>query len=88
MDFLHSDLGQLNHGAVVEFTLRGNQANVRLMDSANLSAYRAQRGYHFYGGLAKASPVRLAIPHSGHWYAVVDMKGLGGNKVEAKIRVL
>lgn len=76
-DFLKFDLGQCKKGDVAEITLtRG--ANVRLLDSTNFRRY--QRGEQHRGqmGLAKKSPVRIAVPSSGHWYAVVDMQGLRG----------
>lgn len=31
------------------------------------------------GGLAKQSPIRLAIPNTVQWYIVVDMQGLRGS---------
>jgi hypothetical protein len=43
MNFTHYDLGVLAGAEIVEVTLQGNAANVRLMDSANFSAYRAGR---------------------------------------------
>ena len=89
MKFLHNDLGHLEHGATVVITLQGNQANVRLMDSVNFSAYKGGRACHFYGGLAKSSPIRLDVPHAGHWHIAVDMKGLEGEgEVRAGIRVI
>ena len=39
MRFIHKDLGQRKKGDVVEVTLSSG-ANVRLLDSHNLSAYR------------------------------------------------
>ena len=40
-----------------------------------------------YGGLAQRSPVRIPIPSSGHWHAVVDMQGLQGS-TSASVRVI
>ena len=76
--FLHSDLGYLDGGRIVEVTLRGNAANVRLLDGSSLRAYRSGRRHRYYGGLAKQSPVRIPVPHSGHWHLVVDFQGLRG----------
>lgn len=87
MDFIHTDLGNRKAGETVEITLSGNAANVRLLDSLNFSSYRSGRRHRYYGGLAKQSPVRLQIPHSGHWHVAVDMQGLGGN-VRSSVRVL
>ena len=87
MNFIHSDLGNLQRGQVVEVTLKGNSANVRLMDSSNFSNYKNGRDHRYYGGLAKKSPVRIPVPSSGHWHVAVDMQGLGGS-TNASIRVL
>ena len=64
---------------MVEITLSGNAANVRLLDSSNFNSYRDGRQHRYYGGLARSSPVRLQIPSTGHWHAVVDMQGLSGS---------
>ena len=87
MQFNSWDLGQQAAGTAVEITLSGNAANVRLLDSANLSAYRIGRQHHYIGGLAKRSPVRLQVPHSGHWHVVIDYGGLTG-RGHAGVRVL
>jgi hypothetical protein len=87
MNFLHTDLGNLRGGEIVEITLQGNSANVRLLDSSNFSSYRAGRRHTFIGGHAKRSPVRLQVPRSGHWHVAIDMGGYSGN-VRAGVRVL
>lgn len=87
MKFIHHDLGQCKRGETIEVTLSGNAANVLLLDSSNLNNYRKGRRCTYYGGLAKRSPVRLAIPRSGHWHVAVDMQGLRGN-VSSSARVL
>ena len=87
MDFAHYDLGQRKGGEIVEVTLSGNAANVRLLDNSNLSNYRNGRHHRYYGGLARKSPIRLSIPRSGHWHVTVDMLGLRGN-VRSSARVL
>jgi Domain of unknown function (DUF1883) len=86
-DFIHSDLGLRQAGDVVEITLSGNAANVRLLDSSNFEAYRSGRQHRFIGGLAQQSPIRLQIPTSGHWHVAVDMQGLRGT-VRAGFRVI
>lgn len=78
MKFTQYDLGQKSGGEIVEITLSGSAANVRLMDSSNFSSYKSGRQHRYIGGLAKQSPVRLKIPHSGHWYVTVDLAGLQG----------
>lgn len=87
MQFIQHDLGYRRGGEIVEITLSGNAANVRLMDSSNLSSYRSGRQHRYYGGLVRRSPVRLQIPHSGTWYVAVDMQGLGGS-VRSSARIL
>ena len=86
MRFIHSDLGRRDGGEVVEVTLT-NGANVRLMDNSNFSSYRNSRKHRCIGGLAKRSPIRLRIPHSGHWHVAVDMQGLHGS-TRASTRIL
>jgi len=87
MKFIHNDLGNRRGGEIVEVTLSGSAANVRLMDTSNLSSYKNGRSHRYYGGLAKQSPVRITIPHSGHWHVTVDMQGLRGN-VRSSVRIL
>ena len=87
MRFTHHILGHRQAREVVEVSLSGNAANVRLLDSANFSGYKSGRRHRFYGGLAKKSPVRLSVPHSGNWHVAVDMMGLTG-AVRSSVRVL
>ena len=87
MKFIHHDLGNLDGGAVVVVTLKGNAANVRLMDGSNFNNYRAGRRHRFYGGHATKSPVRLQVPRRSHWHVAVDLGGLGG-QVRSGVRVL
>ena len=87
MQFIHHDLGFRRGGEIVQITLSGNAANVRLMDSSNFSSYKNGRQHRFYGGLAKRSPVNLQIPHAGNWYVAVDMEGLAGT-VRSAARML
>lgn len=84
--FTHHDLHNLKKGQVVVITLKGSAANVRLMDTTNFNAYRNGRKHRFIGGLAKRSPVRLSVPHSGHWHVTVDLIGLRG-KVSSSVSV-
>ena len=79
MKFHYYDLGHLSGGETVVVTLSGNAANVRLMDSSNYQSYRSGRSHRYIGGLAERSPVRLGVPHSGHWYVTIDMQGLRGS---------
>ncbi|MXZ35524.1 MAG: DUF1883 domain-containing protein [Acidobacteria bacterium] len=87
MKFIQTDLGHRESGEVVEVSLTGSAANVRLMDSSNFSAYKNGRRHRYRGGLVKRSPVHLRIPHAGRWYVTVDMQGLRG-RTNASVRVL
>jgi len=87
MNFTKYDLGNKKRGDVVEITLQGSAANVRLMNSSNFQSFRSGRRHSYIGGLAKKSPVRLQIPNSGHWYVTVDMQGLRGT-VRSSIRMM
>ena len=87
MNYTHYNLGHQQRGNVVEVTLSGSAANVRLLNSSNYQNYRAGRRHSYSGGLAKRSPTNLTIPSSGTWYLVVDMQGLRG-RVKSSIRVI
>jgi hypothetical protein len=87
MDINYWDLKQHKRGEIVEVQISGNAPNVRLMDSSNFQAFKRGRNHRFVGGRAKRSPVRLQIPHSGHWYLVLDYGGLGG-RGRASVQVL
>lgn len=85
-DFLQFDLGQCGRGDVIEVTLTSG-ANVRLLDSSNLSKYRRGQQHRYYGGLAQRSPARIPVPNSGRWYVVVDTQGLR-NATRASVRTI
>ena len=87
MNFTHYDLGQLSSGQIVEVTLSGSAANVRLMDSSNFSNYKEGRQHRYFGGLVKQSPYRVQVPSTGHWHLTVDMTSLRGT-VRSSARVL
>ena len=87
MNFTHYDLGQRTRGEIIEITLSGSAANVRLMSTSDFNNYRNGRSHRYQGGLAKQSLIRLQIPNSGHWHATVDMQGLRGT-VRSSMRVI
>jgi len=87
MEFIYKDLGNRSRGEIVEVKLSRSAANVRLMDSVNFQNYKNGRNHRYIGGLARKSPVHLAIPASGHWYVAVDMRGLRGS-TQASISIL
>ena len=78
MKFQQYRLGHQQRGDVVEVTLSGSAANVRLLDSGNLQNYKSGRRHRYHGGLITKSPARLFIPHTGTWYVTVDLQGLRG----------
>ncbi|MEA3387120.1 MAG: DUF1883 domain-containing protein [Patescibacteria group bacterium] len=86
MQFIHNDLGQRKRGEIIEITLTSG-ANVRLMDNSNFSNYKNGRQHRYTGGLAKRSPLKLAIPSTGRWHIAIDMQGLRGS-TKASIRIL
>lgn len=86
MKFLHYEVSTTGPAAV-EISLRGNEANVTLMDDQNFQNYRSGRQFRYVGGHYKQSPVILRAPSAGHWNVVVDLGGAGGH-VEASVRVL
>lgn len=87
MQFTQYDLGYQHQGTVVEVTLSGSAANVRLLDSSNLQNYKSGRKHTYYGGLIRSSPARLVVPNNGNWYVTVDMQGLRG-QTRSSIRII
>ncbi len=87
MKFQQYRLGHQQRSNVVEVTLSGSAANVRLLDSGNLQSYKSGRQHRYFGGLVTKSPARLIIPHTGTWYITVDLQGLHG-QVKSSIRVI
>ena len=87
MNFTQYDLGSRRAGEIVEVTLSGTEANIELLDSTNLSAFKAGRSHRYHGGHYNRSPARIPIPQSGHWYIVVHLGGYAGS-VRSSVRVL
>ncbi|OVE61794.1 DUF1883 domain-containing protein [Chryseobacterium mucoviscidosis] len=87
MKFQVHDLGYLNGGEIVEITLLGNAANVKLMDNLNFSNYKLGRNHKYYGGYITHSPYRVLVPNSGRWYITVDLGGYSGT-VRSSIRII
>ncbi len=87
MKFTQYKFDRLSSGDIIEVTLQGSAANVRLMNSSSFQAYKNGRKHRYYGGLVKQSPYRLNVPSSGQWYVTVDMAGLKG-EVRSSARVL
>lgn len=83
------DLKQLKAKSTVVVTLKGNAANVRLLDASGYSAFKAGRNHNINGGgLVKKSPHRMVVPRRGHWYVTVDLMGMKPNaRVSASVTV-
>jgi hypothetical protein len=75
--FTHFDLSMQRAGTVIEVTLSAVN-NVRLMTAVNYQRFTEKLDFKFIGGVAKKSPIRLAIPEGGHWHLVVDCEGHHG----------
>jgi hypothetical protein len=87
MNFQRYDLGQLRGGEIVEVTLKGSAANVKLMDSSNFSSYKSGRKHSYYGGYVTRSPHKIPVPRSGHWYITIDLGGYSGT-IRSAVNVL
>lgn len=86
--FVQHDLGHQKRGATAVVTLRGNAANVRLLDSFNFSAFKNGRRHNYRGGLVKSSPYRVVIPSDGRRYVTVDLQGQrSGAKVNFSVHI-
>jgi hypothetical protein len=86
MKFLHYQFNA-TLGNRVEVVLRGNAANVMLLDDINFSNYKAGTQFKYYGGHYAKSPVFIVVPSTGHWNLVVDLGGAAGH-VDASVRVI
>ncbi len=87
MNFSHYKFDRLSGGEIIEVTLKGSAANVRLMNNSNFQSYKSGRKHQYHGGLVKRSPYRLRVPSADQWHVTVDMAGLSG-QVRSSVRVL
>lgn len=66
-------------GQLVRVTLKGQAANVFLVDDKGYSAYVAGEEFeHKAGGHQEKSPVLLKPPAPGDWHLVIDLGGFEG----------
>lgn len=77
---------QANGGDVIEVTLDA-RANVRLLDEANFHRFKRGKRHKYYGGQATRSPVRLTVPRTGRWHAIIDLGGHAG-RVRSSARLI
>ena len=87
MRFQPYNVGYLQRDDVVEVELSGTEANVQLLDSANLQRYKNGGQFTYHGGHYKQSPARVTVPHAGTWYVTVDLGGYGG-QVSSSVRII
>lgn len=87
MKYTVYNLGNLVKGNIVEVTLKGNAANVLLLDGSNYNNYKNGRRYKYYGGFVKSSPYRVVVPNNGRWFVVINLGGYSG-QVRSAVRVL
>jgi hypothetical protein len=86
MRYFFKNLGQQRQGSTVVAHLSGSAANVILLDSENFFRYSTGAPFLYEGGHYAHSPVRIEIPHDGHWFVVVDLGGYRG-RVRATVEV-
>ena len=84
--FTHYDLKDQRAGTIIEVTLSAVN-NVRLMTPGNFQRFKETLDYKFLGGVAKKSPLKIAIRESGHWHLIVDMEGHHG-LAESKVKMI
>ncbi len=75
--YTHYDLKALRAGSTIEVTLNA-VANVRLMTAGNFQRFTELLDFQYIGGVARKSPIKLAVPESGHWHLIVDEEGHHG----------
>lgn len=81
------DLGNVAEGTQVRVDIQGDECNVRLLDSSNYRAYKADQRHRYFGGHYKRSPVFLTVPNGDHWYVAIDYGG-GPGRGRASVQVL
>jgi hypothetical protein len=87
MQFTHYDLGQKRGGEIIEVTLQGSAANVRLMDSSNFNSYRNGRRHRYQGCLLKSR--RIGFKYLGLGTGILQSICLGlRGTVRSSIRQL
>ena len=87
MQITEYSLGPRHRGDLVEVTLQGTEANVRLVDAPNLAALKARRQHRYYGGHFRQSPAIITVPRDGVWFVTIDLGGYAGS-VNTSVRVI
>ena len=84
--YTHYDLKELRAGTIIEVSLSAIN-NVRLMTGANFQRFTELLDFKYLGGVAKKSPIRIAIPETMHWHLVIDADGHNG-RAESSVKML
>ncbi len=86
MDSLHYNV-VTGPGDKIRVYLRGNAANVLVMDDANFQKYQQGLQYKYYGGRYTRSPAIIKPAVYGRLNVVVNLGGFAG-EVNAVVQVL
>jgi Domain of unknown function (DUF1883) len=86
MNFLHYKVVTRPRDRIRVY-LKGNAANVLVMDDLNFANYRQGLQYDYYGGYYAVSPVIITPGLYGNLNVVVSLGGLPGS-VNAVVQVL
>jgi len=73
MRYTHYDLGILQKGKIVEVSLKGNAANVYLLDDKNYYKFTLEEDFKSIGGYTKDPFVRRKTTHTDHWHIVIEL---------------
>ena len=84
--FTHYDLKEQRAGTFIEVSLNAVN-NVRLMTAPNFQRFTEVLDFKYIGGVARKSPIKIAVPESGHWHVIVDMEGHHG-LAESSVKVI
>lgn len=84
--YTHYDLKEIRAGTIIEVSLNA-VANVRLMTAGNFQRFTELLDFKYVGGVARKSPVRIAIPETAHWHVIVDGEGHNG-LAESSVKML
>jgi hypothetical protein len=84
--YTHYDLKELRAGTILEISLSAVN-NVRLMTGANFQRFTELLDFKYLGGVAKKSPIRIAVPETLHWHLVIDAEGHSG-LAESSVKML
>lgn len=85
-DFMKYNLGSLDRDAIVTVTL-STSANVRVMQSHDLEAYKRGQPHRYIGGHVTRSPASFRIPSTGRWFVTIDLAGLRATSVRSGVSV-